>query len=766
MPTARLAAVRMARGDGKRPATGTAQRRETADNGNSQQRERLATGSWGWRRVPTQERIRAGAVPPLTDGFSARPETASALGATLVPGSAVVLVPGRVAAGRSKDWLGTCGKTQLAVSAAEWLWQSGKVDLLVWASATSRASVLSSYVEAAATAMRADPARDAEVVASGFISWLAETSRSWLVVLDDLCDTADLDGLRPEGAAGRVLITSRSSVTILRENRAFAVPVGAFSPREALSYLMGRLTADPDQRLGAIDLIQDLGCEPLALAHASGVIASSVLSCADYRGYFAQRRDHIAQATGSEPAAAAVTWTLSAEHADQLSPGAIQPLLVLAALLDGNGIPAAVFATPAACGFLAGDRAAGPTGPAGPELARGSLLALERVGLVATGSASTPTVRVNAAIQAAVRAATHGEMLDQAARAAADALLQAWPEDESRAWSAGALRSCAASLQRIAGNLLWAGGCHPLLLRAGESLDRTHLTGPAVAYWRELAAVSGQVLGPNHADTLAAGQRLAHAYLAAGRPADAVSWFEWALAERARTLGQDHPTTVAARLNRGRALVAANRLIDAVAVLDRAVRDYERVCGSDHPDTLGARDELAAARYAAGQIADAIRLYRRTLQDREHLQGAHHPGTITTRQKLADAYLADGRIKDALSQYKQVLADSERVFGPDHPDTITARASLGTAYHSAGRMASALQLYEQAAAGYETTLGADHPDTLACRANLAHAYCAVGRLTDGMALLRDTAARCERVLPPGDPLTQTVRESLESIGGG
>ena len=712
--------------------------------------------------MPTQERIRAGAVPPLADGFSPRPETASALGATLVPGSAVVLVPGRVAAGRSKDWLGTCGKTQLAVSSAEWLWQSGKVDLLVWATATTRASVLSSYVEAAAAAMRADPAGDAEVVASRFISWLAETSRPWLVVLDDLCDIADLDGLRPGGPAGRVLITSRSPVSILRENRAFAVPVGAFSPREALGYLMGRLAAAPDQRLGAMDLIQDLGYEPLALAHASGVIATSVLSCQEYRGYFGQRRDHIAQATGSEPAAAAVTWTLSAEQADQLSPGAIQPLLVLAALLDGNAIPAAVFATPAACGFLAGDRAGRPD----PELARGALLALERVGLVATGSAGTPTVRVNAAIQAAVRAATHGEMLDQAASAAADALLQAWPEDEPRAWSARALRSCAASLQRIAGNLLWAGGCHPLLLRAGESLDRVHLTGPAVAYWRELAAVSGQVLGPNHADTLAAGQRLAHAYLAAGRAADALSWFEWALADRTRTLGPDHPATIAARLNRGRALVAANRLADAVTVLDRAVGDYERVRGSDHPDTLGARDELAAARYAAGQFADATRLYRRTLEDREHLQGAQHPGTIITRQKLADAYLADGRIKDALSQYKQVLADSERVLGPDHPDTITARASLASAYHSAGRMASALQLYEQAAPGYEATLGADHPDTLACRANLAHAYCAVGRLTDGMALLRDTAARCERALPPGDPLTQTVRESLESIGGG
>ena len=221
---------------------------------------------------------------------------------------------------------------------------------------------------------------------------------------------------------------------------------------------------------------------------------------------------------------------------------------------------------------------------------------------MATGSAGTPTARVNPVIQAAVRAAAPAEMLDRAAKAAADALLEAWPDDEPGAWSAEAFRSCAASLQRVAGDLLWAGGCHPLLLRAGESLDRAHLAGPAVAYWRQLATLTDQVLGPDHADTLAAGHRLAHAYLAAGRATEAVSWFQWALADRARTLGANHPGTITARLNLGRALVAADQIGDAITVLSAAVSDYERVRGKDHPDTLSARDELAAAHQAGRPV--------------------------------------------------------------------------------------------------------------------------------------------------------------------
>ena len=90
--------------------------------------------------------------------------------------------------------------------------------------------------------------------------------------------------------------------------------------------------------------------EPLALAQASAVIASSELTCHDYREHFAYRRDQAGGvgASGGSPAAGAITWSLSVDHADLLSPGTAQSLLVLTALLDGNAIPSAVLAANAA----------------------------------------------------------------------------------------------------------------------------------------------------------------------------------------------------------------------------------------------------------------------------------------------------------------------------------------------------------------------------------------------------------------------------------
>ncbi|HEY1642813.1 MAG TPA: tetratricopeptide repeat protein [Streptosporangiaceae bacterium] len=703
-------------------------------------------------------------MPALAEGFSARPETAPGVGATLIQGTSVVLVPGRPGGDGARDWPASCGMTQIAVHLAETVWHSREVDLLVWVTASSRASVLAGYVEAAAAALGADPAGDAESVASRLTGWLTETTRPWLVVLDDLTDPADLEGLWPGGPTGRVLITTPSQTTLPAESLLSVLPVGPFSPRESLGYLMGRLTADPDQRLGAIDLVKDLNCEPLALAQASSVIASSALSCRDYRDYFVRRRDHLADASGNEPAAASVTWTFSVEQADRLSPdGAARSALALGAVLDGNAIPGAVFATPAACGYLPGG---GIGTPADQERVRAALLVLERAGLLTIEPGDTwPTIRMSQAVLAATRSAMPAEMMEQAVRVAADALLEAWPEEEGLPWLASDLRSCAAALQRTAGDLLWTGGCHPLLLRAGRSLDAAHMAGPAVMHWRELVAASDRILGPGHQDTLVAGEQLANACLAAGRAPEAVPWFQWVLTRRLRALGPEHSGTLAARRSLGHALVAANQHGDAVTALDTAVGDYERVHGTDHLETLDARDELAAAYYAAGQAKAAIQLGQRTLAGRERIQGAQHPDTMTTRQKLADAYLAAGRRKEALAGYKRVLADRERVLGPDHLDTIAARGALGSAYHSAGRMASALQLYEETRDGYERVLGADHADTLAYRANLANAYYAAGRLTDATTLLRDTAARCERALPAGDPLTQSVKESLTNIAG-
>jgi len=716
----------------------------------------------------------SGPVPPLAEGFAVRPDSVPGLESALVPGAAVALVPEQAPA-TALDWRASSGKTQLARYFAESLWRSPGVDVLTWVVATSRASVLSGFVQAAA-AMGAGDAGDAESVAARFIDWLSKTSRPWLVVLDDLRDLTDLQGLWPAGPAGRLLITTADPAVISAERRALVLPVPAFSTREAMNYLSGRLTTDPDQRSGAIDLVGDLGCEPIALAQASAVIVSSGMSCRDYRQYFTQRQKQLAEAGRAEASAAAVTWTFSAEYAEHLSPGvSIRSLVTLAALLDGHGIPGAVFTTPAVGQYLAGDGAgpgAGPgTGPGAsapdPQRTWNAILSLKQAGLMTVDPPGTPpAVRISPVVQAAIRAAVPRDLYDRAARAAADALLEVWPRDEPQSRLAADMQSCAVSLRQAAGDVLWADGRgHPLLVLAGQSMDSARLTGPALAYWRELAADSERVLGRGHLETLAACGYLGEALMAAGQATEAISWFQRVLDGRVGVLGPDHPGAISAKVSLGRALVAVGRPDDAVAVLEEAVAGSELVRGADHVETLAAREEYAAAARAAGKPAEAIRSYRHSLADRERILGPQHPDTITTSLGLADAYLAGGRTKDAIAQYKRVLADREGVLGPDHPDTLMARGSLASAHFAAGRMGSALQLYEETCAGYERTVGADHPKTLACQAELARGYYATGRLGDAMALLTDIISRGEKALPPGDPLTQQMREALANITG-
>src|SRR5690349_19013394 len=180
--------------------------------------------------------VRSGPVPPLADGFISRMESAADLAAALIPGATVIVGPGRVPGGGPGDWLASSGKTQVAAGLAESLWQQGKLDLLIWVDATSRAAVLAGYVAAAVAASSTDPAGDAETVAIRLVNWLAKTGRPWLLVLDDLADPADLEGLWPIGPAGKVLITTADATALSRDHPELVYPVGSFSPREALSY--------------------------------------------------------------------------------------------------------------------------------------------------------------------------------------------------------------------------------------------------------------------------------------------------------------------------------------------------------------------------------------------------------------------------------------------------------------------------------------------------------------------------------------------------
>ncbi|HSR82895.1 MAG TPA: tetratricopeptide repeat protein [Streptosporangiaceae bacterium] len=636
--------------------------------------------------------------------------------------------------------------------------------MLIWIDASSTAAILSGYVEAARLITGTRLPGIAESVAVSFLGWLSRTNKKWLVVLDDLPDVEVLHGLWPVGPTGHVVITTANTQAMTGLSDILVVEIGPFSRREAMSYLVGRLSSDPDQRRGAIDVIEELDCQPLALAQATATIGSSWMTSVEYREQFHRRLAVFNSPPESPLSPAGVTWTLSVDHADQLMPGGFaQSCLAVGAMLDGHGVPASVFAAPAASEYIAGSSV--PAGQAA-ERVRVALVVLEQAGLISIDrSTEPPIVRMSPVLQRAVRGAMSPIMIEQSALAAAAALLETWPEAERGTWLGHSLRSSAASLRRATGGLLWRNGLHPLLLRAGQSLDDSSLTGPAVEYWTQLTATGDQVFGPGHPDSMIAIERLAGAYVTAGRVSEAVAWYERIMAEWGRAFGPDHPRTLAARVRLGRVLVTAGLYDDAIAVLTAALNDAERAYGPGHPECAAIRDEVAAGYRAAGEVNEAIRLYRLILGERERSLGAQHHDTMQTRLLLAEAYVANGRTKEAFSQYKKAVSDLQRSQGGDDPDTLRAKGALASAYHQAGRMPLAVQLFEQVHGSQARVLGPDHPETLSTALNLGRVYYAVGRLTDAGAILTDTVTRGERALAPADPLTKGARESLAVIVG-
>ena len=713
----------------------------------------------------------SGTVPPLADAYYPREQTGPDLAGSMRPGETVVLIHGEETELAPAAQGGT-GKTQLAVEFTHAMWNTRAVEILVWVSAASRESIVTGFAQAANTVDASQPDEGAESAAARFVSWLAHTRRPWALVIDDLAELSDLDGLWPSGASGRLLITTRLPTTafedVMDEGRELRmVPVSGLNRREALDYVTSRLTDHPDQRIEALDLGEDLDGLPLGLAQATAVMSARRQGCREYRAQLAERIPHMTAVPGVS-AAVLGTWSLAAECAHELPPaGLAWPTLVLAAMLDHHGIPGAVLTSPAACGYIAGRPST--ANAADQNMVRAAINNLAQAGLVTIDPTSpVRTVQMHASVQTAVRAYLPAADLEQVVLAAADALLETWPDGDAPPGAGQleqpqleqALRDCAATLRSTDGALLWKPEAHPLLFRAGMSLEHGRLSDAAITYWKSMVATSTRLLGPAHANAVVARDRLAAAYEAAGRTADAIAVFQTALTEREQNQGAEHPETIAARAHLAHAYQSAGRPADAIALYERTVADSARLLGPVDAVTMDARARLAETYQASGQPREALAAYEALLADAEHHLGAGHPTTLAARASLGAAYAAGGRPKDAVAQYQRALADQERMHGPDHPDTVAARAALASAFRAAGKQKDAIAQYARVVADRERLSGPDHPDTIAARANLAYAFRSAGRLREAVPLYERTLADRVRVQGADHRDTLTARSNL------
>ncbi|WP_063786933.1 tetratricopeptide repeat protein [Streptomyces sp. NRRL B-3648] len=766
-------------------------------------------------RPPVRWPHQVGVVPRPSACFQDR-ATAHRLDQAMAEGDSAVLAG-----------MGGVGKTQLAAHQARTLLHSGQLDLLVWITAASRAAVVSGYAQAAVEVLGADPTTP-ETDAQAFLAWLeprpATDQRHWLVVLDDLADPADLRGLWPPASPhGHTLVTTRRRDAALTGGGLHLVPVGLFTADEAVTYLSTALAAhgrpEPADQLAG--LAEDLGHLPLALSQAAVYLIDAAIDCATYRTQLADRASMLTAVLpdptvlpDDQPTTVAAAWSLSLQRADQLRPaGLASPMLQLAAMLDPNGIPGPVLESPPALAHLAQHRTAAAPGQAQADQvaapdARGALRALYRLSLVDhTPGTLHEAVRVHQLLQRAVRDTLTPQERDLAARAAADALLDAWPDVERDTALAQALRANADALTHHAEDALYqADTAHPVLFRTGSSLGEAGQAKAAIDHYRHLVSATQHHLGPDHPHTLTARLNLASWRGKAGDAAGAAAAFEHLLTDLLRVLGPDHPHTLSTRNNlaycrqawdpAGAATAFEQLLTDQERVLgpddphtlatrnnlaschgeagdaagaatafEQLLTDQERVLGPDHPDTLATRHNLASWRWDAGDVPGAAAAFEQVLSDRERVLGPAHPDTRTTRAYLAYWRGEAGDAAGAVTAYEQVLADRERVLGPDHPDTLATRLSLAYWRWEAGDSAGAITAYEQLFSDQDRVLGPDHPDTHTTRACLASRRRAAGDTAGAVADLEQLLTRQERVLGPDHPDTHTTRHNLASWRG-
>ncbi|WP_406470344.1 tetratricopeptide repeat protein [Streptomyces hirsutus] len=718
--------------------------------------------------------------------------------------------------------MGGVGKTQLAAHHARQVWATGGVDLLVWISATTREAVISTYAQAAAEVLGADLA-DPERAAGALLAWLepkpGTTERRWLVVLDDVADPADLRGLwPPTSPQGRTLVTTRRRDAALAGSGRRLVPVGLFTPDEAVAYLATALAAHgrlelPDQLTA---LATDLGHLPLALSQAVAYLIDADLDCAAYRTLLTDRAlsltDVLPDPSGlpdDQATTTAAAWALSVDRADQIPPaGLTRPLMQLTSILAPNGIPAPVLVSTPALAYLTEHRS-DTVGRACTEEATTQdvsrvLRTLHRLSLLDhTPRNRHQAVRVHQLVQRATLDTLTTQQRDRLAHAAADALTEAWPEIERDTALAQALRANTEALTRQAENALYqVDGAHPLLFRMGKSFLEAGQLAAAINHWQYLRRASYERLGPDHPDTLTAQVNLASCLGNAGDAAGAISSSEQVLKQMLQVLGPDHPKTLSAQHNlaywRGEAGDAAGAetafqqlLSDllrvhgpdhsdtlsakhnlaywrgeagdaagAVAALDELLEDCLRVFGSDHPRTLAARANLADWRGEAGDAASAVDAYTHLLRDCQRVLGPDHPRTLATQTNLASWRLTSGDLLGAEAALDQLLECCLRVLGPDHPDTLQTRHTLARCQGEAGVPARAATSFQELLADRVRVLGADHPTTLRTRSSLARWRGEAGDAASAVADFDRLLTDRKRVLGADHPATLTTQESL------
>ena len=255
--------------------------------------------------------------------------------------------------------LGGCGKTALATHLS-WKRKTKYEGGVFWFSLEDDKKFENSVAE---LALRLGIlANSFDLTLSKILTWISIRKKPWLLVLDDV-DQLDLSeqmhkvlsGMWKRQAGGHVLLTTRREPKEVCEaidlEPTCCFEISALPKDDAKQFLISRCGETAEEREDQLDeLVQELGCLPLALEQAGAHIKALECSISNYlQEYKVQRLNLLSQHPRSKPAwdyesksrlAVHTTWLMNFEYVERSPHGPMASRFMhIAAFLEPTEIP-------------------------------------------------------------------------------------------------------------------------------------------------------------------------------------------------------------------------------------------------------------------------------------------------------------------------------------------------------------------------------------------------------------------------------------------
>ncbi len=562
-------------------------------------------------------------------------------------------------------------------------------------------------------------------------SALAETTRRWLLVFDDVQDHVVLRWA-PRSKQGMVLVTSRSAELSVNPLR-----LDALDEESVLDFALARgFTPDEAQALAEVS-----GGLPLILALASGVESRE-----DLKDLMRTVGDPTAGRDALSVRDSALRMSL-ARALGVLDPPSLT-LLEVVALFGDAPTPLWVFET---------------LGAARPAEISRAADALAESALATLGDDSV--IRVHRLVADFVRGRLEetGALLGRLEEALG-VLLSAFPDSPQDPASWLVCEQLVPHVDALTRREFTPlEGSFVLLDRVASFLLAAGLASDATDVLERTADLAQRWLAPDHPDTLSSLSNLAAAQREAGDLDGARELQQRVLVERERVLGPDHPDTLISLDNLAGTLRMLGDLDGAREMQQRVLVERERVLGPDHPDTLSSLNNLAGTLFEFGSYGEARSMYESALARGWSVLGRDHPDNIRTMSNLAVCTEMLGELDTARDLLERVLDVATSAYGADHPVALTATNNLADLLRRVGQLGEAARLLEVAAHGLTRALGRDHPSTLTSLGNLGTVRYELGDLEGARSSYAEVFDARMRLFGEQHPQTVKARRGLETV---